>query len=87
MSFLRNNRVVSHLLTPEEMAVEQGVHPRTLAALRRRGLGPAYVFIGRGGSKVAYLPAGVTLTIRREPEGELDGAGVPRRSAGKGLRP
>lgn len=50
--------------SPEELADNLGISPRTLAAWRKARTGPAYV---KGGGRIYYTSAAVTAWLSRLP--------------------
>jgi hypothetical protein len=64
--------VADQFLTTAEAAAQLGMKPRTLAAWRARGIGPAYVRAGgRPGGAIRYPASAVQayLTKQTVPEG------------------
>lgn len=52
------------LWSPEELADNLGISPRTLAAWRKARTGPAYI---KGGGRIYYTSAAVTAWLSKLP--------------------
>jgi excisionase family DNA binding protein len=78
--------MMTHMVTPTELATELGIPVKTLAEWRSRGLGPAYVKVGR---HVRYRREAIDeweAAQTRQPAGEAPN-GVVAYSAGPALTP